>query len=346
MPASMAALGTLVPPSVHPARPQTRPLVYFAMPVGLMVTTEKLMNDRQDKARFKEVARLFSEELARFGLAPAAIRVMSVTDVDGWYTTAAIWAKHRPKISVWYDRWLDNKSDRHFWFGFFGRKDRMELLRASYPQTKVLSFEGVRGPTLDVLRQFEHVVYEDYQGDEIYLGKYVVGIGANRDLATQAAEFVVNIIQSVEPIEEADVKELRDDKKLDLTTRQALIAARRGQGQFRRDLERIWNGCCSVTSCDVKEVLRASHIKPWKLANNKERLDPHNGLLLSATLDALFDRGLISFDRGGSILISSELSSENRDLLGLHRQVRLSKQPSSRQVRYLEEHQRLFKLEG
>ncbi|WP_245431366.1 HNH endonuclease signature motif containing protein, partial [Rhodoplanes roseus] len=42
-----------------------------------------------------------------------------------------------------------------------------------------------------------------------------------------------------------------------------------------------------MTGCEVEDVLRASHIKPWRDASDQERLDPRNGLLLSATLDAL-----------------------------------------------------------
>ncbi|MGO7165362.1 HNH endonuclease, partial [Rhizobium johnstonii] len=60
-----------------------------------------------------------------------------------------------------------------------------------------------------------------------------------------------------------------------------------------------WHGRCAVTSCNLPAVLRASHIVPWREASNAERLDPENGLPLVATLDALFDVGLISFDDQG-----------------------------------------------
>jgi predicted restriction endonuclease len=51
-------------------------------------------------------------------------------------------------------------------------------------------------------------------------------------------------------------------------------------------------------------MLKASHIKPWKDSDNKERLDKFNGLLLSAHLDSAFDNGLISFTDTGEIIIS------------------------------------------
>jgi len=52
-----------------------------------------------------------------------------------------------------------------------------------------------------------------------------------------------------------------------------------------------------------------SHIKRWRNSNNSERLDVYYGLLLTANLDALFDRGLVSIADDGAILISSKVSS-------------------------------------
>jgi predicted restriction endonuclease len=54
--------------------------------------------------------------------------------------------------------------------------------------------------------------------------------------------------------------------------------------------------------------LRASHIKPWAASNNDEKLDGFNGLLLSPHVDHLFDRGFISFQDSGGILVSKELN--------------------------------------
>jgi hypothetical protein len=72
-----------------------------------------------------------------------------------------------------------------------------------------------------------------------------------------------------------------------------------------------------VAGVDHLPILRASHIKPWKDASNTERLDPFNGLLLSAHVDALFDRGLISFEDDGKLLISRALSRANVSRLAI-----------------------------
>jgi hypothetical protein len=89
----------------------------------------------------------------------------------------------------------------------------------------------------------------------------------------------------------------------DSTTRKTIVDARIGQGAYRTSLISLW-GTCAVTNASTLEMLKASHIKPWKDSDNKERLDKFNGLLLSAHLDSAFDNGLISFTDTGEIIIS------------------------------------------
>jgi predicted restriction endonuclease len=113
-----------------------------------------------------------------------------------------------------------------------------------------------------------------------------------------------------------DLDEIQDDISLSPTERKSLRLARLGQGRYRVDLLRLWNDSCAVTGCALPAVLRASHIKPWRDSNARERLDPHNGLPLIATMDALFDQFLIRFDDEGKMLVSSILATEERDLLG------------------------------
>ncbi len=99
----------------------------------------------------------------------------------------------------------------------------------------------------------------------------------------------------------------------------------------------LWSYQCCVTGCGIQEALRASHIKPWSESKDSERLDPYNGLPLLATLDALFDKHLISFDPDGKMLISSELSKPERELL-LPRKRKLLSKPDTRTARFLREH--------
>lgn len=116
---------------------------------------------------------------------------------------------------------------------------------------------------------------------------------------------------------EADIAAVQSDPSIPETTRLALVQARRGQGQFRAGLMRRWQGACAVTGVAVTQILRASHARPWRDSTNAERLDPNNGLLLAAHLDALFDVGLISFDDDGAMLVSATLSPKDLSALGL-----------------------------
>jgi hypothetical protein len=122
------------------------------------------------------------------------------------------------------------------------------------------------------------------------------------------------------------------------TTKERLAQARVGQGQFRSRVFRLWGDRCSVTGSGTLDAVRASHIKPWSRCDDRERLDPNNGLPLIATLDALFDAGLISFDATGQLLVASVLAQSERLLLGLGGGIKLSATPSSRTEKYLAYH--------
>lgn len=85
---------------------------------------------------------------------------------------------------------------------------------------------------------------------------------------------------------------------------QAVVRRRVGQELFRETLLEYWDGRCAVMGLDVQELLRSSHAKQWKDANDAERLDVHNGLLPAVHLDALFDGGLLVFADDGVALLS------------------------------------------
>lgn len=102
-----------------------------------------------------------------------------------------------------------------------------------------------------------------------------------------------------------------------LTEVVATVRRRVGQDLFREALIDMWEGRCAVTGLAVPELLRASHAKPWAVANDKERLNPYNGLLLAVHLDALFDRGLLAFDERGRGLVSSQLKPDALRVLGI-----------------------------
>lgn len=69
-----------------------------------------------------------------------------------------------------------------------------------------------------------------------------------------------------------------------------------------------WGGACAVTGIALPELLRASHAKPWaKCDTDQERLNVFNGFLRCAHLDALFDRGLMTFEEDGKTVFPPDL---------------------------------------
>ncbi|MFT5116209.1 MAG: putative restriction endonuclease [Parasphingorhabdus sp.] len=85
------------------------------------------------------------------------------------------------------------------------------------------------------------------------------------------------------------------------------VRVRTNQNVFRLMILKIYNESCCITGLDIPEVNRASHIIPWSEDLSKS-LNPRNGLCLSATYDAAFDKKLISLDEDYRIIISKEIS--------------------------------------
>jgi hypothetical protein len=125
-------------------------------------------------------------------------------------------------------------------------------------------------------------------------------------------EYIKNIL------DEADlddfVKSITDDRYSN-TEKQEFLSIRVGQQLFRKKVLEYWNQSCAIKG--VKILLTAAHIKPWKDANNIERIDVYNGLALSPIYDKAFDAGYISFDDNGRILLSNDIQEEAA-ILGIY----------------------------
>ena len=109
------------------------------------------------------------------------------------------------------------------------------------------------------------------------------------------------------------------------TEAERLIIQRVGQDIFRDRLMTYWQGRCPLTGITDPALLRASHIIAWKdCTSDAERLDVHNGLLLSALWDAAFDKGLVTFDDDGLPEFSPKLSEVARAELRWHAPIPLT----------------------
>jgi hypothetical protein len=148
------------------------------------------------------------------------------------------------------------------------------------------------------------------RGNQIYLTEIPPRLGdllfqlSREDIAQISDELAPTIDQELEDSIQYEIlaKGIEGDlEKIQLTK------ARRGQGIFRTNVRLIENRC-RLTGVENIKHLRASHIKPWKESNDSEKIDGHNGLLLSPHVDHLFDRGFISFKESGELLVSKELN--------------------------------------
>ena len=230
---------------------------------------------------------------------------------------------------------------------FFVTKDKQQALTQynDYIDGNMLFWEGEEKHSSDK-RVIEanknqdeiHLFYrEAHHSPFVYFGRITLTDFQLRENVPSEFVFRIEMLSS-----EVDAfKELREHageyKTLDKTEQEQIVVSRLGQGNFRRNVIRLW-GSCSVTGLQSVTLLRASHIKPWKDSNNQDRLNPFNGLLLIPDYDFLFDRGFITFKNNGSVLISQRLSPfarkvfdvdddlqlrnvfpENKDYLDFHR---------------------------
>lgn len=112
-------------------------------------------------------------------------------------------------------------------------------------------------------------------------------------------------------------QEIERSASISETEKEALVLARRGQGLFRR-LVQEREPRCRITGVERAEHLRASHCKPWRdCKDHHERLDPDNGLMLTPSIDHLFDRGFISFENDGRLLVSPVAHAESLRRMGV-----------------------------
>lgn len=118
---------------------------------------------------------------------------------------------------------------------------------------------------------------------------------------------------------------------------------RKGQNRFRNALIAQEEEKCAICNCKISgmEHLIASHIVAWKEATEQEKTDPNNGLLLCPSHDHLFDEHYISFDEQGKIMISNQLSDDNRDAFGINENIKLDITPE-REL-YMDRHRKKLK---
>lgn len=165
-----------------------------------------------------------------------------------------------------------------------------------------------------------HLFYRDVHHTPFrYHGQLL--INSFRRRRDKPSEFTFLLVHDLSP---ADDIALHQDELSSLpeTERETVVRARVGQGDFREKLLNLWRGC-AVTGIDRADLVRASHIKPWRYSTNPERLNAFNGLLLLPQYDHLFDRGYITFDESGRLEPSPAISALPPDRLGIELDAKL-----------------------
>lgn len=119
------------------------------------------------------------------------------------------------------------------------------------------------------------------------------------------------------------------------------VRVRKTQQIFRNKLL-AYESACKICGLQIQELLVASHIKPWKVSKNIEKLDEYNGFLLCPMHDALFDKGFISFANDGKIMISGKISTEDYNKLLIYSDIVIDLE--EKHIPYLEWHRdKVFK---
>jgi hypothetical protein len=126
-----------------------------------------------------------------------------------------------------------------------------------------------------------------------------------------------------------------------VTERSGLVTSRVGQGAYRKRIIHRWEYKCAVTNFNKLDILIASHIVPWSKASDHERLDVNNGLLLSPTYDALFDKHLITFDNNGKIQLSEKIEFSAYQKIGVTGKEQIT-DLSMYNIQYLDRHNQIF----
>lgn len=204
--------------------------------------------------------------------------------------------------------------------------------------------EHVRAAFKDLDQGVKHPFHDSTGYDLVYQGrryppKAVLGLAAKhasgialgpKDFSGGEASSCFRVLRragfKIEPKPGTEAAEQRAreaereiEQRIDIgpTKKERLIQARRGQGVFRRNLQKVERRC-RVTGTTQAEHLRASHIKPWVESDDFEKLDGHNGILLAPHVDHLFDQGFISFEADGRMVVSPELDVDVLERWGIN----------------------------
>lgn len=137
-------------------------------------------------------------------------------------------------------------------------------------------------------------------------------VDANLEVVAFYDDVLQNLKDYADFDENSPLLEIVRNPEIPATTKLDQLLVRVGQQRFRREVLANFDDRCAVTHSSL--LIRASHIKPWRVCSDEERLDSNNGLALSPVYDSAFDLGLITFSADGRIMVSSKLLADAQAL--------------------------------
>ena len=214
-----------------------------------------------------------------------------------------ILTKHYPKPivggSMWHEFPLADLQALHKWICAEMRKGKASSILADF---KSPSYWKKNFCSAAVRAYSEFMAAEQFENGIV---AKVVTETAGKKVAKKAEGLI-------EKTAKTDLEKYLSLSKKDGKTKLAAVKVRVNQDIFRKMVLANYGGKCCVTGLSVADVLRTSHISPWA-EDEKNRLNPENGLCLSATYDAAFDRHLISFDEHYRLIVSKAIKDHYTD---------------------------------
>lgn len=211
---------------------------------------------------------------------------------------------------------------------------------ATFKVVEIYADERIKIEIIDNFYKMGNIIYKDDLID--IMGYNYFSAQAPRyfdyDLYKKIRAFGLKLVKNkIKDIESPDLITFKGGSEKD-----AVIKARIGQSDFRKKLISKYKECC-ICGIKNKELLIASHIKPWsKCSNPKEKTDyEYNGLLLCSQHDKLFDRGYISFNDDGKIIVSKSLDKKEYELVNINSSFKLKIDIKDKMKSYLKYHREL-----
>ena len=167
---------------------------------------------------------------------------------------------------------------------------------------------------------------KDYKGDPL---KYAPQEWLN---------FVQYGVNGVSALLESNMRTIDDEtEKILPSEKQYLQKVRQTQGIFREKLLQK-DPRCKICGMNLKDLLIASHSKPWKDSDDKERVNIYNGFLFCPDHNALYDAGYITFSKDGNIIITDYINDSNREKFRIDENIKIEIKPEH--IEYLEWHKK------